>query len=186
MPRPAFQAICLVLCVVVAACGRRHEPSLPVAPTTPTTSSEPAARPPEDAARPADAEEARRREEAARIRHVLEEMVFFDYDSADLRDDTQRTLNAKVAILKTRSDLRLRIEGHADERGSVEYNLALSLRRANRVRDYLVDVGIAPSRLEVLAFGEERPLVEGTNESAWARNRRAEFIVGGAISTDAR
>ena len=186
MSRAALKTICLLLCVVAAACSRRREPSLPAAQTTPTRPSEPAARPPEDATRPADADEARRREEAERMRRVLEEMVFFEYDSADLRDDTQRTLSAKVPILKANVDLRLRIEGHADERGSVEYNLALSLRRANRVRDYLIDVGIASSRLEVLAFGEERPLVEGTNESAWARNRRAEFVVGGAISTDAR
>jgi peptidoglycan-associated lipoprotein len=149
----------------------------------PSTVADPSPRPPAEPARSDPGDEARRRDEADRIRRVLEEMVFFDYDRSDLRDDAQTTLNAKVAILKARPDLRLRIEGHADERGSVEYNLALSLRRANRVREYLVDFGIAASRLDVAAFGEERPLVEGADESAWARNRRAEFGVMGAITS---
>ena len=183
MTRSACMTLCLTLCVVSAGCGRRREPAQPVAETAPSTVADPSPRPPAEPARPDDGAEARRREEADRIRRVLEEMVFFEYDRSDLRDDAQRTLNAKVAILKSQPDLRLRIEGHADERGSVEYNLALSLRRANRVREYLVDVGVAASRLEVAAFGEERPLVEGADESAWARNRRAEFSVVGVITS---
>jgi peptidoglycan-associated lipoprotein len=174
----------VLLCLSAAACSRRREPALPTPETTTTTVSEPATRTADVTPRADGADDARRRAEADRIRRVLEEMVFFDYDRADLRDDAQRTLNAKVAILKGQPALRLRIEGHADERGSVEYNLALSLRRANRVRDYLVDVGIVASRLDVAAFGEERPLVASGDESAWARNRRAEFVVvGNIIST---
>ena len=185
MFRAAFGTTCVLLCLSAAACSRRREPVLPPPETTTTTVSEPATRT-SDTPRAEDTDEAARRAEAERIRRVLEEMVFFDYDRADLRDDAQRTLSAKVPILNAQPALRLRIEGHADERGSVEYNLALSLRRANRVRDYLVDVGVAASRLEVAAFGEERPLVEGGDESAWARNRRAEFVVVGNITSAAR
>ena len=183
MTRSACLTLCLVLCVVSAGCSRRREPAQPVSDAVPSTVADPSPRPPAEPARSDPGDEARRRDEADRMRRVLEEMVFFDYDRSDLRDDAQTTLNAKVAILKAHPDLRLRIEGHADERGSVEYNLALSLRRANRVRDYLVDVGVASSRLDVAAFGEERPLEDGTGENAWARNRRAEFGVRGASTS---
>ena len=185
MYRHSGKTLCFLLCVVLVACGRKREPSQPTTDSTLPPASEPAARPAVDTARSGDAD-ARRREEAERIRRILEEMVFFDYDRAELRDDAQRILSAKIPVLRAHTDIRLRIEGHADERGSVEYNLALSLRRANRVRDYLVDVGVPASRLEVAAFGEERPLVEGEGEANWSRNRRAEFVVLGSLTSSAR
>jgi peptidoglycan-associated lipoprotein len=114
---------------------------------------------------------------------VLEERVHFDYDDSSLRADAQEVLGRKVPILRANPDVRLRIEGHADERGSVEYNLALGMRRANSVRDYLAGFGIAAGRFETTSMGEDMPLDRGSNEAAWARNRRAEFTVTGGGST---
>jgi peptidoglycan-associated lipoprotein len=84
-------------------------------------------------------------------------------------------------VLRANPEVRLRIEGHADERGSIEYNLALGQRRAEAARDWLVGFGIAPNRFETVSWGEDRPLVRASNEEAWAMNRRAEFriIAGG-------
>ena len=86
---------------------------------------------------------------------------------------------AKVPVLRSNPQIRLRIEGHADERGSVEYNLALAMRRAQAVRQYLMDFGIDGSRFETHSFGEDRPLDPSTTERAYAQNRRAEFVSTG-------
>ncbi|HET7230660.1 MAG TPA: OmpA family protein, partial [Longimicrobium sp.] len=90
----------------------------------------------------------------------------------------------KAIVLRSNPGVRIRIEGHADQRGSTEYNLALGQRRAEAVRAYLVNLGIDGSRLATTSYGKERPLVEGDDEDAWARNRRAEFsVTGGQIVT---
>jgi peptidoglycan-associated lipoprotein len=114
---------------------------------------------------------------AAGVRATLQEMVFFDYDESTLRADAQATLASKVTALRANPNVTLRIIGHADERGSIEYNLALGLRRANAVKDYLVGFGLPESRFTTDTMGEDRPLDSGSNESAWARNRRAEFTI---------
>lgn len=116
-------------------------------------------------------------EATARARAILEERVHFDYDEANLRPDAQEALGRKVPILRANPNVRLMIEGHADERGSLEYNLALGMRRANAVRDYLAGFGIPASQFETNSMGEDRPLNPGSSESAWAQNRRAEFMV---------
>lgn len=99
--------------------------------------------------------------------------VFFDYDSSDIRADAVPTLEAQSAFLRTFPSLTLVIEGHADERGTREYNLALGERRANAHKDYLISLGVDPARIETISYGKERPAVAGSNESAWAQNRRA-------------
>ena len=103
--------------------------------------------------------------------------VFFDYDSYNIRADQRGTVEALAAWLDTHPSVTLTIEGHADERGTREYNLALGERRANSVRDYLVALGINPARLSTVSYGEERPAVLGSSESAWAQNRRGVFVV---------
>lgn len=103
--------------------------------------------------------------------------VFFDYDSYDVRADQRATVEALAAWLDTNPSVTLTIEGHADERGTREYNLALGERRANSVRDYLVALGTNPARLSTVSYGEERPAVLGSNDSAWAQNRRGVFVV---------
>jgi peptidoglycan-associated lipoprotein len=173
--RPVF----LVVVMLLVGCGRKEAP--PPAAVTPA----PAARPDNDGGREAAERAAREaaeaaataRREADRVRAVLEERVFFDYDESNIREDTRRTLDEKVRALRDNPAVRLRIEGHADERGSTEYNLALGSRRAQSVLNYITGFGIAPGRLETVTYGEERPLVSASNDRAWAQNRRAEFII---------
>ena len=102
---------------------------------------------------------------------------YFDYDMYNIRADQRDTVEALAAWLDTNPSVTLSIEGHCDERGTREYNLALGERRANSVRDYLVALGINPARLSTVSFGEERPAVLGSNDSAWAQNRRGVFVV---------
>jgi peptidoglycan-associated lipoprotein len=107
-------------------------------------------------------------------------MIHFDYDQSNVRPDDAGTLDQKVAILQANPDLRIRVHGHCDERGSDEYNLALGNRRAQAAKQYLVSHGIDASRIETQSWGEERPLVDGHDEGAWSQNRRDEFeIIGG-------
>jgi len=98
--------------------------------------------------------------------------VFFAFDKSDLSADSRRTLERQAAWLKQWSNQRLTVEGHCDERGTREYNLALGERRANAVKDYLVAQGVSASRLSTISYGKERPAVLGSNEAAWAQNRR--------------
>jgi len=123
------------------------------------------------------AAEAERQRAAAAARATLEEMVFFDYDMSEIRDDAQTSLRAKVDILRASPQVQIRIEGHADERGSTEYNMALGNRRAEAIRQFLVGFGLAENRFEIVSFGEGRPLQQGSTESSWARNRRGQFVI---------
>jgi peptidoglycan-associated lipoprotein len=111
------------------------------------------------------------------MRTTMAEMVFFDYDAFEIRADSRAVLDRKARILRDEPTVRIRVEGHADERGSTEYNLALGSRRAEAVRAYLVAVGVPAARIEILTLGEGRPLERASSESAWSRNRRAEFPV---------
>ena len=123
------------------------------------------------------AAEAERQRAIAAARATLEEMVFFDYDMAEIRDDAEPVLREKVNILRASPQVRLRIEGYCDERGSTAYNLALGNRRAEAIRQFLTGFGLSESRFEIVSVGEGRPLVQGSNEDAWARNRRVEFVI---------
>jgi peptidoglycan-associated lipoprotein len=111
------------------------------------------------------------------VRNTLASMIHFDLDRSNVRSDDMGVLDQKVAILQANPDLRIRIGGHCDERGSDEYNLALGNRRAQAAKQYLVSHGIDASRIETQSWGEERPMVDGHDESAWSQNRRAEFEV---------
>lgn len=114
---------------------------------------------------------------AASLRSTLTATVHFDYDQADLRPDDKATLDAKIPILQANTGVTLRISGHTDERGSDEYNLALGQRRAAAAKAYLVQHGIADSRIETISYGEERPIAQGSDEGAYSQNRRAEFEI---------
>jgi peptidoglycan-associated lipoprotein len=114
------------------------------------------------------------------IKATLAAMIHFDYDKSNIRPDDAGALDQKVAILQANPDLRIRVGGHCDERGSDEYNLALGNRRAQAAKQYLVSHGIDASRIETQSWGEEKPLVDGHDEGAWSQNRRDEFeIIGG-------
>lgn len=108
--------------------------------------------------------------------------VFFDFDKSNLTPEAEKTVERLAAWMKDYPTTSLTVEGHADERGTREYNLALGARRANSVKDYLVVLGIAPDRIETVSYGEERPAVLGSNADAWAKNRRAVFVVNSGDS----
>ena len=103
--------------------------------------------------------------------------VFFNYDSSDLDSDAQELLQDQVAWLKQYSDVSVIVEGHCDERGTREYNLALGEKRAQSVKNYLIGLGINADRVSTISYGKERPAVVGSNDGAWAQNRRSVTIV---------
>ncbi len=103
--------------------------------------------------------------------------VFFDFDKYDLKPEAQATLDLQAKWLMRYPSVTVTIEGHCDERGTREYNLALGQRRASAVRDYLVAFGVSAERVEVISFGKERPEVPGSNEEAWAQNRRGVTVI---------
>lgn len=102
--------------------------------------------------------------------------IYFSFDSNGLDDAARATLDRDARLLRQNPELRIVIEGHCDERGSAEYNMALGERRAQVARDYLIAAGVEPSRLRILSYGRERPFDDGHDESAWAVNRRAHLV----------
>jgi peptidoglycan-associated lipoprotein len=186
-----------LLLVPLALAGCKKKPPADPAPAVDTTAM---VRPPSGGTTDAErermrndsvtlVEEAAERERRAReaavavARDALTDIVFFEYDSDEITATAERKLESKAAVLRANPGVRLRIEGHADQRGSTEYNLALGQRRAEAVRAYLANLGIDASRLSTLSYGKERPLVEGEDEESFARNRRAEFAVAGGTLT---
>ena len=141
----------------------------------------------EDAAAAAAAAEAARAAQAAQDAEAAAELqrlqeaaavfgnvFFFEFDSSSLTQDAIEALNAHIAVLQN-SDTNIRLEGHTDERGTREYNMALGERRGNSVRDYMVANGIAGHRIETVSYGEERPVAYGSGEANWSQNRRVEL-----------
>ncbi len=121
-------------------------------------------------------------QEAARPQHIDElitnfEKVFFDTDSSELDIASRGVLDRNAAILQEHVEVKVQVQGHADERGTVDYNLQLGNERANAVKSYLVGQGVGPDRILVISYGEEMPAATGHHESSWAQNRRAEFVV---------
>lgn len=127
---------------------------------------------------------ARVRAETEAVRAIVAEMINFDFDRSEIRPgrDTE-VLERKLQVLNANPELRIEIVGHCDERGSDEYNLALGNRRALSAKQWLVSRGISPDRITTRSMGEEQPLDPGHNEEAWAKNRRAEFVItaGGEV-----
>lgn len=146
-----------------------------------TGETTPAARPAAPAAKPAPAAPAAPAQDAAaaklqaEIKAFESEAVYFDYDKADLKPAARATLEKKAGWLRANPQFKLKIEGHCDERGTVEYNLALGERRAKASAKYLNALGISGDRITTISYGEERPAVPGNNEAAWSKNRRDEF-----------
>ena len=173
-----------IVAVALGACSRHAPPATPA----PQVDTMAAARARADSARAARETAARiRAEEEARARAAAEALqraraaltapIHFDFDRSLVRDDDRAVLEAKVELLRANPDVRLRIEGNADERGSEEYNLALGMRRAGAARDYIVGYGVAADRLGTMSNGEDKPVDPGHDESAWAKNRRDDFVI---------
>lgn len=105
--------------------------------------------------------------------------VLFDYDKYSIRDDARPVLDNVASFLKKNGSINILIEGHCDERGTNEYNLALGEKRAKAAKDYLISLGVMPARLSIITYGEEKPLCTEHNEPCWQKNRRAHFVVTG-------
>ncbi|MGE0614753.1 MAG: peptidoglycan-associated lipoprotein Pal [Bacteriovoracia bacterium] len=103
--------------------------------------------------------------------------VHFPYDSFVLNAEGKQTLAENAKILKEKKNLAIQVEGHCDERGGIQYNIALGEKRANAVKKYLHDLGVSDARITTISFGKERPLDQGHTEAAWAANRRANFVI---------
>jgi peptidoglycan-associated lipoprotein len=191
--------LALLSVVVLDACRRRTAPEPAVDTALIRQQQEDSIRA-ENERRAREAEEARRRavqdsidraraaDEAARrnsetLRAALVVPITFDFDRSDLRDDARAALDAKVPILLANANVTIRIGGHADERGSSEYNLALGQRRAAAAKRYLVERGVAEGRVETTSFGEERPVCSESSEACWSQNRRDEFEMTGGGPT---
>ncbi len=111
------------------------------------------------------------------VKEIYLAPIFFDFDKYDLRPDDAVILQRNADQLLGNPDAIIRIEGHCDERGTVEYNLALGEKRARTAMQFLVDMEVDPSRLSIVSYGEEKPLDPGHDERAWAKNRRVEFVL---------
>jgi peptidoglycan-associated lipoprotein len=181
-------SMALTAAILAAACGGNKPPvarptppppeAAPVAdasrpPSPPTPVAEPTIVPPEpirdDAIRSASLDDLNRNSPL--------KPVFFDYDSAELSPAAQAALNENAALMKRYPTWTITIEGHCDERGSAEYNLALGERRAVSARAYLLSLGVGSDRLRTISYGKEFPFDPGTDEASWSKNRRAHFVI---------
>ena len=176
----------IILAITVGACGKKQPPvARPVPP--PPTGSDPSNRPagpPEPIAEsttvPAEpiADDPLAESDIDKINQNSPfQPVFFSYDSAEIDSGGQQTLATNAQILKKYQDWVITIEGHADERGTAEYNLALGERRAVAARAYLISLGIPADRLKTVSYGKEFPFDPGHSEASWSKNRRAHFVV---------
>jgi peptidoglycan-associated lipoprotein len=181
-------AVSMLLCAV-AACGHKKRPPVvaggPSSSPTGTERSTPSEAPlpaePGPDVQPIDNDAARGEDFTVSDPETGEggplEDVHFEYDQATLTDEARAILDRHAAWLKGHPAARVMVEGHCDERGTVEYNLALGDRRARAAHDYLVSTGVSSGMLRTTSYGKERPLDTASNEGAWARNRRAHFTV---------
>ncbi len=184
--RTAVVAVIFVACLV-SACGKKKPPvANPTAP--PSGTAAPAASrppsPPEPVAEPAVVPAEPVREDTIASSSLDEinrnsplKPLFFEYDSSDITPEGRGVLEANAAILKQYTNWTVTIEGHCDERGTAEYNLALGERRAVAARAYLVSLGIGADRLRTVSYGKEFPFDPGHDEASYAKNRRAHFVI---------
>jgi peptidoglycan-associated lipoprotein len=185
LPRTAsLLTFCLVVTVGAAACGKKAPetapppPPPPAAPAAPPAPAPPPPAPAPPAPKPLSEEElfARKSLEELNAERPLAD-VFFDLDESTIRDDARGSLQKNAEWMKRWTSTRITIEGHADERGSAEYNLALGDRRADAVRSYLVSLGIPENRIAVVSKGKESPFCTESSEDCWQQNRRGHFII---------
>lgn len=150
----------------------------PAAPVRPPAPAPPRAAAPAPPPAPLSEEEIFRRKSLAELNaeRPLSD-VFFDYDETRLRDDAREALQRDAVWLQKWRQTNIRVDGHCDERGTAEYNLALGSRRASAVRDYLVSLGISGDRIRVSSLGNEAPFCRDANETCWSQNRRGHFVI---------
>ena len=149
--------------LALAACGKKAPKELPPPPASDTT-TQPGPVTPSGPAKGSQEDF---------VASVSSDRIFFDTDQYDVDAQDQQTLQSQAAWLQQNPAVRVTIEGHADERGTRDYNIALGERRANAAKNYLASLGIDPSRINTVSYGKERPAALGSDEAAWAQNRRA-------------
>jgi len=171
-----FRSLTLAL-LVLSACGKKTPEAAPPPSTGGEGPATPGATPPPPPNPGTGVSTGGAGDESRRLLAVLQEPIHFDYDRDNIRPEDQAILDRKAPILLSNPNVRIKISGHADERGSDEYNLVLGNRRAASAKRYLESKGIDGSRIETISFGEERPVDNASTEEAWARNRRGEFEV---------
>jgi len=165
MRRLSILVLAAVLMAFMSGCGKKPKVEEPVTPTTTTPTKPP------ETSNPGNPE--------GDVEHgKLFQLspVYFDFDKYNIRDDAMATLRNNAQILKDSADMKIRIEGNCDERGTVEYNLALGEKRANSARDYLVSLGINRNRITTISYGKEKPKAMGHDETSWQENRRDDFV----------
>ncbi len=177
----------LAVALLGSACGKKQSPVVRPMPPPPPPSETPAtppATPPQPVTEPPIVPSEPVAEPSIDSRPLDElnkegllKPVFFEYDESDLSSEAQQTLNGDAALLKQHGTWVITIEGHCDERGTAEYNLALGERRAVAARTYLVSLGIPADRLRTVSYGKEFPFDPGHDEAAWSKNRRAHFVI---------
>jgi peptidoglycan-associated lipoprotein len=182
----AIVALMLVIGVGVSACAKKTPAVAPPPPPTPTAPTPPPPPPPPPPPAPPAAPPATAlTEEEIFAQKTLEQLnaerplidVFFDLDSSTIRQDARGSLQKNADWMKRWGSTRVTIEGHCDERGSSEYNLALGDRRADAVKAYLLGLGIAADRVAIVSKGEEVPVCTDSNEACWQQNRRGHFVI---------
>ncbi len=173
IPRPLALGLGLALLLTGAGCAKKAKQAPPTPPPTPPIETPaPPATPPPTPPPPPPTPPPPPQVSAADFKPA-----FFDYDSYALRDDSRGALDSDAKLLRDNASLQITIEGHCDERGTVEYNQALGEKRAQAARDYITGAGIDASRIQIVSYGKERPFDGGHDEAAWAKNRRAHFVL---------
>lgn len=162
--------ILLTSTLIVTGCSKKPPAELPPAPVGAPTQSAPAPQPSTVQQGPVPGSQ------ADFLSKVTADRVFFDTDKSDIDDSARATLDSQAKWLAQYPNVRITIEGHCDERGTREYNLALGDRRANAAKNYLVAAGVAVGRINTISYGKERPDALGSDEASWAKNRRAVTI----------
>jgi peptidoglycan-associated lipoprotein len=175
---PRVSRVGLIVLLIAAmglatGCARRATQVPPGGTTTPPADTTP----PSTTPAPGDGSTSPSPGDAGEVSANDFQPVFFDYDSSTLRDDARTALDANARTMREHPNVRVTVEGHCDERGTIEYNQALGERRAQSAVEYLVAAGISGDRMDVVSYGKERPFDMGHDERAWALNRRAHFAV---------
>jgi len=176
----ASMAVCLLLAGGLAACSSNEASKAAAAPAT--AQAKAATKPGEQARRPqsqSSLDALRRGDSAATPKDSALKEVFFEFDRYDLTGDSRATLKAAADWLKKNPAVKVEIEGHCDDRGTSEYNLALGAKRANAAKDYLMTLGVPAARLSATSYGEEIPVCREETEACWQKNRRDRFVAGG-------
>lgn len=167
MKRIGLLVLGLALSVYFSGCGKKPKPvdeKPPVTETKPTPQDTTTPPPPVDGGKVTEEQ-------------VAFQKIYFDFDKYNIRDDAKAALEHNARTLRENSSIKTQIEGHCDERGTVEYNLSLGERRAAAARQYLLDLGIEAGRITTISYGKERPVAFGHDEASWQQNRRDEFVI---------